>query len=202
MSVHRGGTVSARRTQRWRTRWRGAVRRTTPRDFLRLAGVLTLLAGVAVGARAAGLRVPLTASLPWGVYREVGGSPERGAIALWCLPEQTARWARARAYLGRGSCPGAVAQLGKIVLAAAGDTVRFGADGVVVNGVAVSGTRPLSRDAAGRRLPRAPFGTYVLRRDQAWLWSPYTSRSFDSRYFGPVATTSLVAVVRPVWTWR
>jgi type IV secretory pathway protease TraF len=30
--------------------------------------------------------------------------------------------------------------------------------------------------------------------------SQYSSRSFDSRYFGAVAESSLQSVIRPIWT--
>jgi len=85
-----------------------------------------------------------------------------------------------------------------MVLAVAGDTVRLDHNGVTINGRQAPNTRPLARDAAGRRLTPAPYGTYVLRDGQAWLWSPYSYRSFDSRYFGPVPRRGLVSVLRPV----
>ena len=120
---------------------------------------------------------------------------------MWCLPHDVARVARERGYLGWGRCPAGAEPVGKIVLARGRDTVRFTAAGVILNGRSVPHSRPLARDAAGRPLTPAPFGTYVLRADEVWLWSPYTPRSFDSRYFGPLRTSALVSLVRPVWTW-
>jgi len=46
------------------------------------------------------------------------------------------------------------------------------------------------------------FGTYVLRAGQVWLWSPFSSASWDSRYFGPIGAAGLVSLVTPVWTTR
>ena len=116
------------------------------------------------------------------------------------MPTAVATYARRRGYLTRGDCPGGVAPVGKIVLAAGGDTVNFGPQGVVIGGQRVDRTRPLDRDSRGRRLVPARFGSYVLRTGEAWLWSPYAAGSFDSRYFGPVGRRELVSTIQPVLT--
>lgn len=158
------------------------------------------MVGVATLALTSGLRVPITASLPHGVYRMVEGAPTRGALGLWCLPPDVARWAFARGYLTSGRCPGGTAPVGKVVLAAAGDTVCLRPSGIVVNGRAVPNSRPLPRDASGRSLTPVRSGLYVLRPGQVWLWSPFATRSFDSRYFGPTPAGGLVSQLRPVLT--
>ena len=136
-----------------------------------------------------------------GLYREAPHArPVRGAIGVWCLPIGIARWARARGYIGPGRCPGNIEPLGKVIMAREGDTVRLSADGITVNGVAVPNSRLVARDSRGRPIAPTPFGTYVLQRGQVWLGSPYTNRSFDSRYYGPVPEIMLQAVVTPVWT--
>jgi type IV secretory pathway protease TraF len=87
-----------------------------------------------------------------------------------------------------------------VVLAVAGDTVRFGPPGVVVNGSPIPNTRPLARDGRGRPLMPARYGVYVLGAGEVWLWSPFAVSSYDSRYFGPVPVGGLVSRVRPVLT--
>jgi type IV secretory pathway protease TraF len=37
---------------------------------------------------------------------------------------------------------------------------------------------------------------------QVWLLSGHDSRSFDSRYFGPVPVANVQGVARPVWVAR
>jgi conjugative transfer signal peptidase TraF len=165
-----------------------------------LVGVLAGLSTVAVGMQASGLRVQHTGSLPRGLYRTVTGPPARGTVGMWCLPPATARWALASGYLHRGVCPGHAEPIGKVVLAVAGDTVHLGLNGVHLNGRPVPGTRLIARDAHGRMVPHATFGVYALPPGWVWLWSPYTERSFDSRYFGPVPTRALVSLVEPLWT--
>lgn len=185
----------------WIAAGRRAAGRTNGRDLFRLGLVLALLAGATAAVAASGFRLQHTASLPMGLYRDVRGAPPvRGAIGVWCVPPATAGWARGRGYLPRGDCPGDVQPIGKVVLAVGGDTIQFDTAGVVLNRVPMPNTRPHLRDAAGRPITPAPFGTYVLRPGDVWLWSPYTTRSLDSRYFGPVPVSTLVSVVRPVWT--
>lgn len=185
--------------------WRRAARRTRRRDFVVLGVVLTGIAGGVVALRHSGLRFQHTGSLPRGIYRDVPGAEgrriTRGVTAVWCLPEVTARWARRQGYLNRGSCPGRAEPLGKVVLATAGDTVEFSATGLALNGMPVRRTALPVRDLRGRATPHVRFGRYVMRPGEVWLWSPYTTRSLDSRVFGPVPTSALVAVVRPVWTF-
>lgn len=194
---HASTTVIASE-QRWRPR---AFRGAKTHDLILLGGILGLLACVAILVSRSGLHIQHTGSLPMGLYRDVSGrTPVRGAIGVWCLPTDVAQWARARGYIGPGRCPGNAEPLGKMVMAREGDTVRLSADGITVNGGAVPNSRPAARDSHGRPLAPAPLGTYVLRRREVWLGSPYTNRSFDSRYFGPIPDTMLLSIVRPVWT--
>lgn len=170
------------------------------RDLQRLGLVLLGLAAVVGGVRAMGLRIQHTASLPVGLYRMVDGSPDRGAIGLWCLPLATALIGRERGYLAAGACDGGAEPVGKRVLGVAGDTIQYGARGVLLNGRAIANTQPLDQDSRGRPLVRLRFGTYVLSPGEVWLWSPGSPASWDSRYFGPISATRLQALVVPVWT--
>ena len=167
------------------------------------ASVVVIVACVAfagaVGGWTGGLRLNLSASMPIGLYRLTSERPSRRAIVLACLPPAIARLARDRDYVQRGSCPGAVEPLGKVVVAIAGDSVSMTADGLTVNGRAVAGSQPLHVDARGRALPQLRQATRIVAGDSVWLYSPYSPRSFDSRYFGPVATANILARVRPFW---
>lgn len=173
---------------------------TRARDLWYLGVVLATSAGVVGAVRALGLRIQHTPSLPVGLYRTVAGTPDPGSVALWCLPRAIAVLGRERGYLAAGACDGKSEPVGKIVLAVAGDTIRYSAGGIVLNGCAVPNTRPLPRDSRGRRLAHVPFGTYVLRVGEAWIWSPFSLASYDSRYFGPIPLSGFVSRVTPVWT--
>lgn len=198
--------------RRWwvsrRAPWRRAARifqRRRGQELLTLAGLLGLLTFLAALFEFAGFRIQHTASLPKGIYRVVRSAEPAellrpGVIGLWCLPLRTARWAATRGYLRPGRCASGIEPLAKVVLATGGDTVDFDARGVSVGGRRVANTQPLSRDGMGRSLPPTSFGRHVLRPGDAWAWSPFTRRSFDSRYLGPLPVAALQGIVRPVWT--
>lgn len=171
---------------------RGAV-------FLSAAAVLASLAAGLGGLL--GLRLNLTESLPTGIYRTITEAPRGGSVVMVCLPLEAAEFARARGYLGPGSCPGGVRGLGKIVLATAGDVVAHREEGLSVNAAPIPDSRALPRDSRGRTLAHHPWGEYVLGPRQLWLFSPYRPNSYDSRYFGPVDSSEVVSVLTPVWTW-
>ena len=164
---------------------------------------LTVLVGCGI-AWGAGLRANLTESLPVGVYQVLKaapmGVPERGAIVLACLPACVARFARDRGYVPPGSCTGAVAAVGKHVAAVPGDTVSVTPSGISVNGSLLPNSRRLTRDSRGRPLPHVGDGSYVVRPGEVWLISRNSPRSYDSRYFGPVPSAALHAVIRDIFT--
>ncbi len=169
----------------------------TPRRML--AGATSLFLATVV-TWFAGLRVNLSGSMPIGLYRVSNRPPVKGAMVLVCLPADVAVFARSRGYVPNGRCPGSTAPIGKVVLAMAGDSVEVTAEGLLLNGRPVRNTRPLAFDAAGRSLRRFPDGTYIVAQDELWLYSPYSTRSFDSRYFGPLHVSSIRSRVLPLWT--
>jgi conjugative transfer signal peptidase TraF len=89
----------------------------------------------------------------------------------------------------------------KRILAAEGDTVAIGTDGVRVDGVLLPFSAPLTADVAGRALPRLRTERYVLGASEVLLMSDVSRTSFDARYFGPVSRTQIRTVIVPVFTW-
>lgn len=174
------------------------------RSAVGLLGVLAAVLGTLVGAEAAGLRLNTSVSMPRGVWRvvPVGAELRRGDVVALCLPGPAAREALARGYVAAGGCPDGAEPLVKPVAAIAGDVVRVTAAGIAVNGVALPHTAPLARDGGGRPLRAVPVGTYEVAAGQAWVLSGHDSRSFDSRYFGPVSVKQLIGAAYPVWTER
>lgn len=151
----------------------------------------------------AGLRLNLSPSVPvgWYVAQRIDSerSVRRGTLVAVCLPIAVAAWGRSRGYLHRGSCADGTAPVGKPVFAVAGDTVTVGATGLALNGDPVSRTKPLHQDTDGRWLPRIADGRYVVRPRNVWLVSTFSTRSWDSRYYGPVPEAAIVSVLRPLW---
>ena len=175
-------------------------RATRTPDALRVCCAFGLLV-VALSAVCwcVGIRLNLTSSMPVGFYRILGTSTERNVLVLLCLPKPVAEFAHERGYVPNGNCPSGVAPVGKPVLAVAGDTVVLTAEGVQISGRLLPNSKPLPRDSEGRPLPMLALGRYVLRPGEMWLLSTYSERSFDSRYFGPVRTTGVVAVIKLVF---
>jgi conjugative transfer signal peptidase TraF len=175
------------------------------RNLGSLLAALSLLGAVVWFVEAVGLRVQHTSSLPRGLYRvERTGSPptlHRGSIGLWCLPKPWAQWALVRGYVHAGVCASGVEPLAKIVLAGEGDTVDFDARGVTIGGRLLPRTAAPLHDATGRAIAPVAYGRYVIHRDEAWVWSPYSDRSFDSRYLGALPRSLLVSGVEPIWVW-
>lgn len=189
--------------------------RRTWRDLGALVLALAATAGAAVLWYRSGLLVNHTASLPVGLYRvtrltaaerdaAAAGrlAPLRGAVVVWCLPDDVAAVGRRRGYLLRGPCPGDVEPVLKHVAAVPGDTVVVNAGGLAVDGGLLANSRALARDARGRPTSPVPPGIYAVTAGTVWLWSPYTPRSFDSRYYGAVTASGWLGVARPLWTRR
>lgn len=109
--------------------------------------------------------------------------------------------AGAQGYLNAGGlCPNRTSPVGKIMLAVGPDSLHFDSTGVTLHGRHVNMTRPRATDRIGRPVRHAPYGTYHLPPGAAWLWSPYVSFSWDSRYFGPVGPAGFRELVVPVVT--
>ncbi|HTJ27574.1 MAG TPA: conjugative transfer signal peptidase TraF [Candidatus Limnocylindria bacterium] len=151
-----------------------------------LLGVLALLLGALHAAR---LSFNFTDSMPIGIYRLDGVTrPVRaGDVVEVCPPPDAARLAMTRHYLLRnGPCPYGAIYLLKMVAAVGGDTVDVERNRVLVNGVALANSATLALDRQGKPLPHVSRGIYHLGPGQLWLWTP-NPRSWDSRYYGPVA---------------
>ena len=168
----------------------------------RLLGLVALLMVAACVVVFGGFRLNVTESLPLGIYKTTPGAPVRGSIVLVCLPREAAKFARERGYLGPGFCPSRVRGLGKIVLATTADVVTHRAEGIQVNQRPVANSSTLAQDSRARLLPHYPWGEHVLGDHQIWLYSPYRRNSYDSRYFGPLHSSHVISVLRPIWTWR
>jgi conjugative transfer signal peptidase TraF len=152
---------------------------------------------------AATLRINLSPSLPRGLYllKPLSRPARAGDLVLACPPLPAAVLARRRGYLDPGPCPGGTRFLGKFVLAAAGDRVGLTAGGLAVNACHLPSTASQPADTRGRPLPRLTAGAYCVHAGEVWLFSPHP-RSFDSRYFGPIAVTQIGGILSPLVVLR
>ncbi|MFZ5624213.1 MAG: conjugative transfer signal peptidase TraF [Gemmatimonadota bacterium] len=170
------------------------------RAWRRLSGGAAVAALAFGMARGAGLRVNVTPSVAAGIYRMAPAELTRGTLVLACLPARVAAVARDRRYVSRGGrCAAGLVPIGKRILAISGDTVRVTLNGLIVNGVAVPRSQPLTRDSRGQPLPSLVGNAYTLGPDEVWLFGDHSPLSFDSRYFGPVHARDLRGGLRPLW---
>jgi conjugative transfer signal peptidase TraF len=137
-----------------------------------------------------------TDSVPPGWYR-VGSidnvtSLHVGSIVLARLPADVAAFAGQRGYLPNG------VPILKRVGAVAPQAVCVREQVVRINGAAVATTR--THDGAHRPL-QAWSQCRPLAAGELFLLSDTNPASFDSRYFGPIATSSVLGTARPLWTW-
>jgi conjugative transfer signal peptidase TraF len=160
------------------------------------------VAGVSLGTfqlcGLVGLRFNASPSLPVGLY--VTSSQPKANLVEFCPAEPFASFAISRGYRDAGTCRDGAAPLMKPIVAHAGDVVELSGQGIAVNGRLLPNTAPRTADSHGRPLTPWPFGYYVLAPDTVWVASSHHPRSFDSRYFGPIPTSSIRDHVRPLLT--
>lgn len=174
------------------------VKRMAVEAVIAAAGLLLLSAATYL----AGGRINTTRSIPSGLYWASNVPLEVGVYVVFCPPPlEVFDEARARDYIGAGSCPGGYGTMMKRVLAASDDTVSVAADGVRVNSRLLPDSAPLQADKAGRPLPRYQASHYILGHRELLLMSDASATSFDGRYFGPIERVQVLTVIRPVITW-
>jgi conjugative transfer signal peptidase TraF len=118
----------------------------------------------------------------------------------FCPAEPFASLALSRGYRDQGVCSDGGAPLLKPLVARVGDVVEVSVAGIAVNDRLLRNTAPLRMDTKGRTLTSWPPGRYTVEPGFVWVASSYSRRSFDSRYFGPVAIRSIRDHVRPLLT--
>lgn len=133
-----------------------------------------------------------SASAPLGLYRVTQNAPTVGEFVLAEPPPEARQLATTRGYLP------ANVDLVKRVAAASGSTVCTVGRRILIDGTAAA--ERLDHDRLGRPLP-AWTGCRTLAADEVFLLMEGVPDSFDGRYFGPVRTSAIVGVLRPLWTF-
>jgi conjugative transfer signal peptidase TraF len=172
------------------------LRNTSPRTA-KLIGAMALSScvGAFLLMGMLGVRINASPSLPLGLYVE---TTDQSGLVEFCPAEPFGSFAAARGYRSKGNCPDGASPLMKPVIARAGDLVETSCRGIAVNGALVPNTAPRRLDTVGRAMTPWPFGTQRVAPGTVWVASSYNARSFDSRYFGPVAVSSIRAHLRPL----
>lgn len=145
-----------------------------------------------------GLRINTSPSLSMGLYIITADAGAK--LVEFCPAEPFATLSIVRGYRDPGICGDGAAPLLKPIVAKSGDIVEVSSRGISVNGALLPNTAPLSTDTRGRHLEAWPSGRYVVVPGTIWVASSYHSRSFDSRYFGPLSTTAIRNRLKPFLT--
>lgn len=156
----------------------------------KIVGITALAAaGLMLGAKASGVHLNFTESAPAGAWVVKPVDPDSlwpGRIVSICPPDAPAV-RKMTDYLAHGNCPDTdVAPLLKAIGAVEGDivTIKSG-ENVQVNG------KPLPNTTAKHASIAWPDGEYTVPPYHVWVFSTYSDRSFDSRYFGPIDTLNV-----------
>ncbi len=180
----------------------GLLRRLDSTRFSVLRRTALLAFGILVLAfqicGSLGIRINTSPSLPLGLYMATHKAVSN--LIEFCPAQPFASLAIARGYRDQGTCHDGAAPLLKPVVAEPGDIIDLSSRGIEVNGKLLPDTAPLRRDTKGRFLKAWVFGRYVVEPGTVWVASSYNRRSFDSRYFGPVPTSSIREYLRPLLT--
>ena len=151
-------------------------------------------------ASAFGLIWNTSASLPRGLWHKTDAFAEepniRGRYVVFCPPDNAIfSAARQRKILAPGRCSGNYMPLIKQVIGVPNDQITVDSS-VAVNRVHISNS-DIRPDVAAVNGPKI----FNLAIAHFWLMSTYTSKSFDSRYFGAIDSNQIEAFVEPLLTW-
>ena len=169
---------------------------TQPRSakYLRMIVVAALLLSLVTSIAASfgyGLTYQPSNSMPKGWYALL---PLRqplhvGEVVLFDPPDVAKKFLQAHHWLPSST------QLMKPVLARHGDMVCIRHGQVYINQRMEAPV--LKEYAVGRLLPTLSF-CRVLTQNEYWLMSTHITRSFDSRYFGPVSFSLITAKAKKI----
>ncbi|MDI2113879.1 conjugative transfer signal peptidase TraF [Commensalibacter nepenthis] len=149
--------------------------------------ILTLALLLKVG----GFRINSTPSEPMGIWRSTNYANKGDLVEACIPPTATMIEARKRGYLLSGKCKGNLAPVIKRIVAIEGDSVSIELNGLSINGVLFSSNLAL-KDSDNRPLKPAFLGNYLLKKNEVFLASNYTDKSFDSRYFGVINKNNIL----------
>lgn len=144
--------------------------------------------------------IPSSESVPLGLYKRALGGPRVGDYVELC-PSLNSQidLAFERGYLDEGRCETGLRPMIKMVIAKGGDSVVVSKEGVFVNSQLIPLSSVLTRDSNGRSMASSNISR-ELRHNEIFVLGT-NSRSYDSRYFGPVLIDSVESKLDLVWGW-
>lgn len=168
------------------------IRTTNRRKILFGVATLALCGTLTLGmmSEAPLFLYPITPSLPPGLYIRTFESPKVGMIAAFRVPEAAKRY---KASIGEDVHDDFLFM--KLIVAGPADHVcQRSSNGALVNGMNVASQA--KSDQGDRRRPPLSQTCRSLAEDEFFTLSTYLPNSFDSRHFGPVQRTQILATYR------
>lgn len=151
-----------------------------------------------------GINIPLyintTDSMPKGLYLVTNKKITRGSYVAVCLPHPLAQFALQQGFLVKGHCPSHTVPILKQIIANEGDHVTRTALNVTINTITLPHSYTFTHDQRNNPLPKTRTSHWLLGKKEFWLYGTKSIRSWDSRYFGPIAGKNILYVVQPVIT--
>lgn len=146
--------------------------------------------------KALNLWINVSASIPYGIYKRVDKFPQKNDYILFCLEDELAKLSVERRYTTTGNCSFQSAPIGKKVVAAQGDLVKISKEGIEVNGMLLSKTRPSTYDLLERKMPEYKMNRYLDNGE--YIVASTKENSYDSRYFGIVRGEQIKGVIETI----
>jgi len=136
-----------------------------------------------------------TPSYPMGLYLvEKKASYDKGDLVLVCMGDNKDFLSKNKGYIKKSIiyCKNGFAPLIKKIVAMDGDKVEVTQREVLINGQKQKNSSLIEE-------VKPCYGVHTLKQGEMWIMSDYHPASFDSRYFGTVATKNILGGVRYFW---
>ncbi len=161
-----------------------------------------IFGSIVVAGLVLGIRPNFTASIAPGFYRTT--RDVNTLLIAFCPSGDAERESIMRGYRPRGmQCPDHYAAILKPIAARAGDIVTVTKQGIGLNGgPLLPNTQQFEKDSQKHSMHPWPQGTYHVAPGTIWVVSTYCKYSYDSRYYGPIKLTDVIAHVKPLWTFK
>lgn len=161
--------------------------------------ILLLALLVVIFAKYLRLIINITPSMKNGFYIKQSGAINHGDIITLCLNNHYQQIGLSQHYLQRGSVCNGSNPLIKQVIAIPGDDVVLAENYIAVNHIRHF-YKTYHEDSFNRPLMIYPRGIYKNTRGY-WLIGVNDSRSWDSRYWGPISEKQIRYKLKPIVTW-
>ena len=161
--------------------------------------ILLLALLVVIFTNYLGLIINITSSMKNGLYIKQSSAIKHGDIVSFCLSSHAQHIGLSQHYLQRGSgCDGSNPLI-KQVIAIPGDDVVLAENYIAVNYIKHF-YKTYHEDSFNSPLMTYPRGIYKNTQGY-WLIGVNDSKSWDSRYWGPISEKQIRHKLKPIVTW-